>query len=106
VFGRQFWQYTPIALLDELQTPGKSLDRQIDPPTSLHLRTIRKLNLDYWRVGAWLAVSISADRQGFIGKRPEFEAPLSAKIIANGGWGRPNSEYLFMRSVEISGPCA
>src|SRR6266545_701488 len=24
------------------------------PSTSLHLRTIRKLNFDYWRVGAWL----------------------------------------------------
>jgi hypothetical protein len=57
------------------------------PSTSLHLRTIRKLNFEYRRVGAWLAVSISADRQGFIGKRPGFEAPLSAKIIANGGLG-------------------
>jgi len=81
LFGRQFWQHTPIALVDELHDDLANHSTGGPPVDFTPFRTIRKLDFDYWRTGARLAVGISVDHKRFHWATSRIPSSPSAKLL-------------------------
>jgi hypothetical protein len=63
LFGRQFWRYAPIALVDELHDDLANRSTAGRPVDFTPSRTIRKLDFDHGGSKHALAMDISAGRK-------------------------------------------